>query len=416
MATKDDVVNSKNESIKRYARTLARYERLMEISRALISTLDINVLLEQIVLSAAELTDTEAASILLLDKLTGSLRFEAAVDITGFSLNSIEVPLEGSIAGWVVSRGEPILIADVSTEPMFFKKVDEESTFQTRNMLAVPMRAHNKVIGCLEAVNKKSDEGAFTDEDVNTMTTLAAQAAIAIENARLFQQSDLISEMVHELRTPLAAINATTHIILRPEIGEERRQQMVTTITQETKRLTRMTTEFLDLARLESGRSRLAKEPVNIEALMRRALETISHQAGERKISLHLDLHPPNLAPIIGDQEKLTQVLLNFLTNAVKYNREGGDIYVVGEQHDEHIALIVRDTGLGIAQENLPHMFEKFYRVADSEGYTTGTGLGLAIAKRIIEGHGGSVRVESELGVGTTFIITFPLAAETTVR
>ena len=396
---------------RRYIRTLARYERLLEISRALNSTLDIDTLLGQIVVAASELTDTTASSILLVDKRSGTLRFEASLDVSGVALSSIEVPLENSIAGWVVTHGEPLLIADVSTEPMFFSKVDEQSEFQTRNMLAVPMRAHNKVVGCLEALNKLGDE-PFSDEDVNTLTTLAAQAAVAIENARLFQQSDLISEMVHELRTPLAAISATTHIVLRPEISEEKRAQLVDTITQETKRLTRMTTEFLDLARLESGRAHLTREPVDLAGILRDAVDTVSHQAGERHVSVSLEVIPPQLPVFIGDAEKLKQVVLNLLTNAVKYNRENGTVAVLGELHDDYIEVTVRDTGLGIAQENLPHLFEKFYRVADSEGYTQGTGLGLAIAKRIIEGHGGQIRVESELGVGTAFIFVVPLPKE----
>lgn len=405
------VVEEQTRVLQRYVRTLARYERLMEISRSLISTLDIDSLLEQIVLAAVELTDTQAASILLKQKGSGVLRFEAAIDPQGFSLDAIDVPIEGSIAGWVVTNGEPLLIADVSQEPRWSSKVDEESAFQTRNMLAVPMRTHKAIIGCLEALNKHNDE-AFTDENVNTLTTLAAQAAIAIENARLFQQSDLIAEMVHELRTPLAAISATTHVLLRPELGEERRTEMVNTIQQETKRLTRMTTEFLDLARLESGRTRLQMELFDLGAVVADAVETVKPQAGARTINLTLEISPPTLPQVKGDHEKLKQVLLNLLTNAIKYNNEGGAVKVSAIQYDEHITVSVADTGFGISEENLPHIFEKFYRVADHEGVTQGTGLGLAVAKRIVEGHGGKIWVESQAGQGTTFSFTLPIPGE----
>jgi K+-sensing histidine kinase KdpD len=410
-ADKAATANTKDMIIRRHIRTLARYERMLEISRALNSTLEIDTLLGQIVTAASELTNTGASSILLLDKISGTLRFEASIDIGGVSLSSIEVPLENSIAGWVVSHGEPLVIGDVTTEPLFFSKVDEQSTVQTRNLLAVPMRAHDKVIGCLEALNKHNNE-PFTDEDVNTATTLAAQAAVAIENARLFQQSDLIADMVHELRTPLAAINATTHIILRPEISEEKRADLVSTIAQETKRLTRMTTEFLDLARLESGRTRLARDPVDLAQVINGAVYTVSHQAAEKNVTLHTQIDPPQLPALVGDGEKLTQVMLNLLTNAVKYNRPDGDIYVSASLKSDVIEVVIRDTGMGISPENVDHLFEKFFRVPDSEGYTQGTGLGLAIAKRIVEGHGGSIRVESEIDVGTSFIITLPLPKE----
>ncbi|HEC21738.1 MAG TPA: GAF domain-containing sensor histidine kinase [Chloroflexi bacterium] len=407
-----ELIEEKEAILRRYARTLARYERLMEISRALNSTLDISTLLEQIVVAAAELTDCEAASILLLDKRSGTLRFEAAIDPTGFSLASLEIPLEGSIAGWVVTHSEPLLIADVTNEPRWSSRVDEASQFQTRNLLAVPMSTHDKTIGCLEAVNKKADR-AFTDEDVNTLTTLAAQAAVAIENARLFEQSDLIAEMVHELRTPLAAIKATTNILLRPEIDDERRVQLIQTISQETERLSRMTTDFLDLARLESGRTRLVRRPLNLGALLTDCVEMVRPQANTRNIQLRLEMKPPRLPLVLGDAEKLQQVILNLLTNAIKYNRPGGKVFVRAIQYDEYLAVSVQDTGMGISANNLPHIFEKFYRVSDTEGYTQGTGLGLAIAKRIVEGHGGEISVESELGVGSTFTFTLPLPEET---
>jgi signal transduction histidine kinase len=405
---------------------LARYERLLEISRQLNSILDLNLLLKQIVQAARDIIDAEAASILLLDNDTGVLRFEAAIDPKGFSLDSIEVPLDGSIAGWVVQNREAAVIEDVSTDPRFFSKVDEVSEFQTRSMLAVPMHARDKIIGCLEALNKRHEQH-FGEDDTAALVTLAAQAAVAIENARLFHQSDLIAEMVHELRTPLAAIKATTYLLLRPEVGETKHKELVNTIAQETARLTRMTTEFLDLARLESGRSKLAQRPVDLAALLKAAVETVLPQADERHISINLELSPLALPEILGDAEKLKQMVLNLLINAIKYNREGGVVGVRAAHHDDHfhnepgmgfgsslshvnhIHVSVEDTGPGIAPENLPHMFEKFYRVPDTEGYTSGSGLGLAIAKRIVEAHGGSIMVESEQGAGTRFTFTLPV-------
>src|SRR5688572_20202527 len=156
--------------------TLARYERLLEISRQLNSTLKIDTLLEHIVNSAAELLNAEAASILLLDKITGVLRFEAALGPTGFSFASVEVPLENSIAGYVVMNGEPERIEDAANDPRFYRQVDDASEFRTRNLMAVPMRTRDSIIGCLEGLDKR-DDGRFRDEDVDTRATLAAQAA-----------------------------------------------------------------------------------------------------------------------------------------------------------------------------------------------------------------------------------------------
>ena len=411
MMTDADAMNQQQTDSLRYEALLARYERLIEISRTLNSTLKLDLLLEQIALAASELTDTEAASIMLMSR-NETLVFEAARDpVSGMKLASIEVPLEGSIAGWVVTNGEPLIIPDVTVDPRWARHVDEETEFVTRSMLAVPMQTHDKTIGCLEALNKQGD-GMFTDDDVITLTTLAAQAAVAVQNARLFEQSDLISEMVHELRTPLAAIKATTYLILRPEISQDKREAMVQTIRQETDRLTRMTTEFLDLARMESGRVRMAEDDINLPDLLDNCQWTVLPQANERDIKVKVVLDPDDrdtFPHLIGDRAKIQQVILNLLTNAIKYNRNNGQVWLRALIQGETVRFEVEDTGLGISEENLEHMFEKFYRVSDSEGYTQGTGLGLAITKRIIETHGGEIGVDSEPGKGTLFWFILPL-------
>lgn len=406
---------SNEVAIRNYLQLMARYERLMEISRQLISTLDLGTLLNRIIRAATELTDTETASIMLLDSKTGELRFEAASPstMTRGAMDAIVVPLEGSLGGWVVKHGEPVLVEDARNDPRFFKGVDETIDFETRNLLGVPMIAHNKVIGVVQALNKKSGL-QWTEDDVNTLTTLAAQAAIAIENARLFQQNDFISEMVHELRTPLAALKASTTLLLRPELPDDRRRDIIVTMQNETDRLARMTTDFLDLARLESGRARLETTPFPIRELVNESVEIVRHQASERRLSMFINVEDLRLE---GDRGKIKQVLLNLLTNAIKYNKEGGELHVtvkpLGSEQDmdRQARIEVRDTGRGLSEENKKHMFEKFYRAADSAGYTQGTGLGLVIAKRIVEAHGGEIGFDSELGAGTRFFFTLPMAA-----
>jgi len=190
---------------KRDGKRVARLERLIEVSRALNSTLSLRPLLHDIVVAAQELTDTEACSIMLVDRNSGLLYFEEATNLTG--IRSIVVPMEGSVAGWVVKTGEPVVIADARSDPRFYRKVDEQSTFVTQSILAVPMIARGNVIGVLEAINKRNGV-AFTDEDVELLAVVGDQAAVAVQNALLFQQSDLIAEIVHEMRTPLTSIIA----------------------------------------------------------------------------------------------------------------------------------------------------------------------------------------------------------------
>jgi signal transduction histidine kinase len=387
---------------------LARYERVIEISQQLNATRDHVALLKRIISAAMELLDIEASSILLVDPSTGELRFELA-DTMDQNMTNIVVPMEGSIAGWVVTHGEPRVIEDVTQEPNFFKNVDDVLQFETRNVLAVPLRTHKKVIGALEAVNKRS-RTRFNGEDIKILTTLAGQAAIAIENARLFQQSDFMAEMVHELRTPLASLRTSAVLVQREPLSESQ-SEIVGIMRQETERLIRMTSDFLDLARLESGRMRIDQEPFEVDHLVTECINVVLPQAGDRGVTINTDLEP---FTVDGDRGKIKQVLLNLLTNAIKYNREHGQIEVKTYQsirHDEpFVEIVVSDTGNGISREDQKNMFQKFFRVADTAGTVQGTGLGLAIAKYIVEAHRGAIWLESEPGLGSTFFFTLPLA------
>jgi signal transduction histidine kinase len=393
--------------MRNYPLLLKRMERLMEVSRTLASTLELGRLLRIVIETAKELTDSEAASIMLFDPLTGDLRFEDATNFESIELQGIIVPVEGSIAGWIVTHSEPLVVPDTSRDPRWSQKVDRQTLFVTRSILGVPLLTPDKTLGAVEAINKR--HGTYSQDDTQVMQMLASQASVAIVNARLFQQSDLISEMVHELRTPLASLTAASHLLSRPELPEGRRRDLLRTLQQETQRLTNMTTDFLDLARLESGRARFARAPFDMAELASECLEVIRPQAGTRGLRLEFEAEgTPTM--VDSDRSKVKQVLLNLLTNAVKYNRENGSIAVrVQWVEGGHSCRVhVADTGRGIPPEAMKRMFEKFYRVPDSEGYATGTGLGLSIAKRIIEALGGAIGVESVVGEGSTFYFTLP--------
>lgn len=410
--THDPSPNDDYVTVANYRRLLSRYEQLMAISRQLNSTLDLGALLRGIVNAATELTDTQEASILLVDPSTGELRFEAASNLTRAEMEAIPVPLVGSLAGWVVTHGEPVLVEDARSDARWFARVDKTTQFITRNLLAVPMNLHNKPIGVVEAINKQDDH-SWTQEDVDTLSALADQAAIAVQNARLFQQSDFIAEMVHELRTPLAALKASAALLLRPTLPPHMRDDIVRTMQQETDRLNMLTTDFLDLARLESGRTRLHIDEFDIQDLIDDCVNVVASRAAERAIQISTS---GRRYRVEADQGKIKQVLLNLLTNAIKYNVEGGTIDCVVQLSAEGacpahcIQVSVRDSGVGISEEDQQHIFEKFFRVADTAIETTGTGLGLSIARHIVEAHGCEIRLESEPGAGTTFWFTLPLA------
>ncbi len=394
-------------AIRNYPQLLRRYARLLEVTYNLASTFDLRTLLGHVVEAAQELTDCEATSLLLYDPKTRHLHFEAATNVLLEGLDRIVVPTDNSIAGWVFIHGEALNVQEALTDARFFREVDVLTRFQTRSVLGVPLRTKDKTIGVLEAVNKRG--GVFTEEDIRLLQALGAQAAIAIENSRLFQQSDLVSEMVHELRTPLASLTAAAHLMRRPDLPEDQRKKLIETVYGEVVRLNEMATDFLELARLESGRGKFVREPIHLGGLVRECLEIVRPQAEAEGVSLEAGSDPP-LAPVQGDRNRLKQVLLNLLTNGVKYNRRGGRVRIDLRSEGSEVVIDVRDTGRGIPADSLPHIFERFYRVPDPEGHIVGTGLGLVITKRIVEGLGGTLSLDSQVGHGSVFSVRLPAA------
>ena len=393
--------------------TLDSYLRVIEISRDLASTLDLDTLLDDIVKAAADITHAEAASILLYDDTARQLYFQVATNIDEPTMRGLIVPLDKSIAGWIVLNRKPLRIDEANKDERHFSDVDNNIGSSTKTLLGIPLITKNKIVGVLEVVNKK--RGRFTDPDESMLTVLGAQAAVAIENARLFQQSDLIAEFVHELRTPLASLSTATYLLLRPEMSQEQRNQIVNNIHNETLRLNSLASSFLDLARLESGRVQFRKSRFSVADLLYEVRDVMMTKAQETNIQVRVDV--PHDIPIMeGDRDKIKQVVLNLVSNAIKYNRPNGSVIITGTFNDADIDIVVQDTGLGIPEDAIPHLFQKFYRVKEHEGKASGTGLGLSICKQIVQGHNGRIEVKSKIGVGTSFTIHLPRNARTIPR
>jgi len=389
------------------------YRRLIDIARDLASTLDLDILLSRIVHAAAEVSGSEAASILLYDDTAQQLYFQVSTNIDEPTRRGLIVPLEGSIAGWIVNNRKPVRVANVHNDPRFFGEVEETTGFSTDSILGVPLITKTKIVGVLEAINKQ--KGKFTDADESMLLVLGAQAAVAIENARLFQQSDLISEFVHELRTPLASLSTATYLLLRPEMSQEQRDQIINNIHSETMRLNALASSFLDLARLESGRVQFRKTLFSIADLMYECTDVMASKAVEDNI--HVRVESPEGLPLLeADRDKIKQVLLNLLSNAIKYNRPNGTVMLRAEASEGGMVIYVQDTGIGIPEEALPHLFQKFYRVREHESKSSGTGLGLSICKQIVQGHGGRMEVKSKVSVGTVFSVILPRLSRTQPR
>jgi signal transduction histidine kinase len=388
------------------ATLLERYQRLAEISSDLASTLDLKTLLNRIGRAAADLSNAQAASILLYDESKRQLHFESTTNLDEPLMRGLIVPVDSSIAGWIVLNRNAVIIDDTQSDSRHYSEIAKFTNVTTTSMLGVPLIAKDKVIGVLEAINRI--EGRFTEEDLNVLVALGAQAAVAIENARLFHQSDLIAELVHELRTPLSSLNTAAHLLTRLDLPTERRQQVVEAIQTETSRLIDMTSDFLDVARLESGRIQFNTEVFDPSLLLKECASLVGGKVDENELNLLLDI-PDDLPEITADRDKIKQVILNLLSNAIKYNLPKGSITFSAAVEGNDLVIIVSDTGPGINEAEMEHLFDKFYRLGSTEPKVPGSGLGLAISKRIIELHDGRIEVWSEVNVGSSFRVYLPI-------
>jgi signal transduction histidine kinase len=384
---------------------LEGYRRLIDIARDLASTLDLEILLNRIVAAAVDITAAQAASILLYDDASRQLYFQAATDIEEPLMRGLVVPLEGSIAGWIVTNRQTARISDAQEDPRHFAMIEEVTHYATKSLLGVPLITKDKVIGVLEALNKQG--GEFTETDETLLAVLGAQAAVAIENAHLFKQSDLIAVFVHEVRTPLSAITTATYLLLRPEISQEERDEIVKNIHDEACRLNVLASSFLDLARMESGRVQFHSSQFELGTLLVECKKVMQSKADEDGIQINIEV-PANFPTLEADRDKIKQLMLNLLSNAIKYNRPNGSVTLSASAQEKELIIAVQDTGIGIPEKALPNMFQKFYRVQDAKDKPTGTGLGLSICMQIIQGHGGRIEVRSRIAEGTTFTIHLP--------
>ena len=228
-------------------------------------------------------------------------------------------------------------------------------------------------------------------------------------------KTGLISTVSHELKTPLTSIRLAIHVLLNEKLGPLSPQQMeiLATARQDSDRLYRVIEDLLDISRIESGRAELQLEPVNVEELVLQVTDKMRPAFLDRKITVHLKV-APEVPRVLIDPTRFQLVFDNLLNNALKYTPSGGEVTIAARPEDGMVSFTVKDTGIGIAPEYLPRIFEKFFRVPGQDHI--GSGLGLTIAKEIVEAHHGSITVASQLGKGTKFTFAVQAVAEPGTR
>lgn len=399
---------------------------LQLIDRQLNATLDYNAVMKLTLEWALRMTETEIGLIAALQEEedgTKGLRLLAhqGYDENMFRRYSEEElwPLKKGLIGYTVQTGETNLVTQVDDNPYY-----DSVAHGMKAQLTVPIQREEQVTGVIALESRMTDR--FTPEDVILIERLADHAAIAIENARLFEQvrrandakTEFVSFVSHELKQPMTSMKGYTDLLMKGIGGplNEQQQQFVQVIRNNVGRMNELVQSLLDISRIESGRLRLEIKEVVPDALISEAVQAFGPTMDAKNQTIRVDIEP-NLPTIQGDRSRLLQVLTNLVSNASKYTPEGGTVTVSGAQMTEngceYVRWSVQDTGIGMTPEEQERLFTKYFRSSNTAVRSVqGTGLGLVITRSIIEMHNGHIWVESEYGKGSTFSFSIPVERE----
>lgn len=365
----------------------------------------------------ADFLSVEIVSLMLINRDRNGLVIKFAKGLEDEIIRQAKINLGEGIAGWIAVTGEPLLIKDLERDTRFPRRSNAGGRYYTNSLLSVPLKIRDKVIGVIN-VNNKISKDIFCEEDLEILKTIADFAAVIIENARLHEEacardqlkSDFISNISHELRTPLTAIKEAIFIILDGMTGviTTEQKRFLEIAKQNIERLGRLIDELLELARLDAKKTPSKRKLFDVVGMVKTAASTLSPLAREK--GLHFTSILPGVPiEIWGDPDKLIQVVINLIDNAIKYNKPQGKVEIGVEERGETVELTVIDAGLGIPREDFEKIFDRFHRMSvHANGEIPGSGLGLSIAKGIIDAHGGQIRLDSEIGKGSKFSVILP--------
>jgi signal transduction histidine kinase len=403
---------------------------LFGVSKSVTSLLDLDKVLERVVEAAVFIARAEEGALWLLEPNTNELllRAEKGLDQQRAQLRRLRA--HDSLVGQVFRGLRPVrLISGVGEDGMKIK-----TDYLARALLSVPLIAKGQAIGVLSVANRM-DATPFTANNEATLQTLADYAAIAITNARLYSEihsfsqeleakvrertqelRNSVSAVYHELNNPIAAIQGYTALLLEGKVGKLSTDQarFLGRIKTNTRRLINLVEDLSDISKLEDGRLVIHPAPLDLGRIVQETVNSLVSTIEEKGLRVEVSL-APDTAMVMGDPQRVGQILTNLVSNACRYTPAGGQITIASHRANGAAEMTVQDTGIGICEEDLERIFERFYRSDDPLVQEhPGTGLGLAIARSLVELHGGQLWVKSTVGKGSSFGFTLPLALSDT--
>ncbi len=425
-------------------RKVSETRTLYDIGQEITAQVAFKPTLQLIVDRAHDLLQADVSMLALRQEESDTFIMQAHSGTVPEALATLHIRPGEGLGGRVVTTGRPLMVGDYQEEypESPFLEIVRES--EIRSVVAVPLKAHDVVIGVLYVQSR--DTHKFHGEDQQLLSALADQAAIAIENAKLFEQvrqhakeleakvrertreleeanleleaasrhkSEFLANMSHELRTPLNAILGYTELILDKIYGDlpEKIQDVLKRLEQNGRHLLGLINDVLDLSKVEAGQLTLSLNDYSMKDVVQTVFTAVESLAAEKNLELKVRVSP-DLTPGKGDEQRIVQVLLNLVGNAIKFTEEG-EVRVEVTASNGTFLVSVSDTGPGLSEADQERIFEEFHQVdSSSTRKKGGTGLGLSIAKRIVEMHGGRIWVESSLGKGSIFWFTLPVRVE----
>jgi K+-sensing histidine kinase KdpD len=400
----DNIVKRLEEQRRAQEIRFNKLQRLIEASKIINSTLNLDELLELILNAATQSIQADRGTLYLVDDIKKELWSKVH---QGTDMVEIRLPIGKGLAGYVAETGETILIPDTYADPRFNPEIDKRTGYRTRNMLCMPMKNKDrKIIGVFQLLNK--NQGSFDNDDVSFIDALSAHASVAIENAHMAQEmvanerlsavGKMASVIIHDIKNPMGTLRVYAQV-MKKKSGNEEANKLADEMIRQVDRFVNMTQEILDFTR---GVSASNFQELEFFDVMNSVLDFIEKDLEKNNIILKKFAQFKGIVNI--DQDKLVRVFYNIASNARDAMPQGGTLTVTTIEENGYVRIDFTDTGTGMPEEVKKRIFEPFM----TYGKKHGTGLGMSIVKKVIDDHNGKIEITSVMGKGTTITICLP--------